>query len=241
MTMSSRVASTPAARSAASIAEFASVETAPEPPACSNAAATVVAQRTSSSFAARYLSKPVRTPSALRLPQRQRGLEVGVRRAHRRGLGAQRVVGAPRAGGEGAQVLGPGRRRASAAAAAGAGGGRLPVPGRGSGSARGGSARRPGRPAARPRRRRCPSPSRACCGRRAPSSTARATSRRCCSLRASSFRRRAPVATSRSAPTSSVASLCAVVWFVRKQVGEVTLEVLGRGGLPRRAATRPVR
>ncbi len=71
MTMSSRVASTPAARSAARIAELARVETAPEPPAFSNAAATVSAQRTSSSLAARYLSKPVNTPSAARVPQRQ--------------------------------------------------------------------------------------------------------------------------------------------------------------------------
>ena len=191
---------------------------APEPPALANASATVVAQRTSSSLAARYLSKPASdavgaqaAPAAAAPGSRSRP-----RARSRAWCAAQSlaplepVAKVRRSSGRADDVPPPPPPPSRGPGSAG-------CPGRGSGMRRGGSARRRGRPAARPRRRRCPSPSRASCGRRAPSSTARATSRRCCSLRASSLRRRAPVATCRSALTSSVASLARSVWFVRNR------------------------
>ena len=62
-----------------------------------------VAQRTSSSLAARHLSKPAKTPEASRVPQPQ--LAVNVEYADRYELGLDpRVVVATRAGGEGTQV-----------------------------------------------------------------------------------------------------------------------------------------
>ncbi len=160
-----------------------------------------------------------------------------VGRAQRAGLGAQDVVGAAGAGGEAAQVLGPGRGRAPAATPTGAGGGGLPVSGLGRGDR---DVHRFGRWADRGcvlAEDRVPSPSPAGCGRRAPSS--RRGRPRALLLLGGLLLEPARAGGDLTQPGGELGGIGPGGGLVvAEQVREVSPEVLRGGGLPRGPRSR---